>query len=722
MGIKEVYSTKELLELLGYKKASAVIRRAEREVWASQKLQASGGGYLWVFSSMPEATQLEIRTAEARLAIEQESALVVTDSSAVAPQKKTPVLTEKKRKRALDKADLVAQYLNWQKRFGNTVAQKDAFISAYQSGIWPHLLSVFGTKVSWKSLERWKNQLKGDGITALADKRGIAHKGRTILTEQHQLIILGQVLNPNAPAIGEVLPRIHNRFQHEGLQGVSDATIRRFVNRYEAQCFDEFTLWRHGKKAWNDHCAISILRDWNLVEVGDIVIADGHTLNFETLNPETGKATRMTLVLFYDGASNCPLGWDVMATENIASISSAFRHTCMILGKYPKIIYLDNGKAFRAKFFKGTPDFEQAGFLGLYRELGCEVIHAWPYHGQSKTIERFFNTFHELEVAIPSYTGNCIDAKPPRMMRGEKLHRDLYENMGGRPLTLLETIAVIGEWFRQYAGRPQFRTHLNGKSPAELLYEGRGPGVDVRRLDELMLQKTIRTVTKDGIRHEGRLYWNEALRGRRHEVVIRYDNLAPYSVFVYTLDGDPICEALDRHHHQIAAGVHPAAGILGDEGQRKLLSDSLAIKNNQWSQASADMKHLTNVVLAGAQERQKSIESLKDYAFDAPKALPEIKLTKEEITEFEAGMAKAKAKKEAAARGPAYMPSFEKRFKDELARYDYLFKVKHEDGISLVSQDKDWMKYFEGTENYKRNCAKRYEQLREFFEHRACAL
>ena len=100
-------------------------------------------------------------------------------------------------------------------------------------------------------------------------------------------------------------------------------------------------------------------------------------------DPETGKATRMTLLLFFDGASNHPLGWEIMPTENTDCISAAFRRTCLVLGKFPRVVYLDNGRAFRAKFFKGCPDFEQAGFLGLYKDLGCEVIHAWPYHGQS---------------------------------------------------------------------------------------------------------------------------------------------------------------------------------------------------------------------------------------------------------------------------------------------------------------------------------------------------
>lgn len=60
-----------------------------------------------------------------------------------------------------------------------------------------------------------------------------------------------------------------------------------------------------------------------------------------------------------------------------------------MLGKFPRVVYIDNGKAFRAEFFEKTPDFNQAGISGLYTALGCEVVHAWSYHGQSKPIERF---------------------------------------------------------------------------------------------------------------------------------------------------------------------------------------------------------------------------------------------------------------------------------------------------------------------------------------------
>ena len=75
-------------------------------------------------------------------------------------------------------------------------------------------------------------------------------------------------------------------------------------------------------------------------------------------------------------------------------------------------MYLDNGRAFRARFFRGV-DLEQSGFEGLFARLGIKTIFAWPYHGQSKTVERFFGSFAELERLSPTYTGTSIEHKPP---------------------------------------------------------------------------------------------------------------------------------------------------------------------------------------------------------------------------------------------------------------------------------------------------------------------
>ena len=714
MALRETYTTRELAALFGFSTMRSVFLRADREHWKSRERAGRGGGKEWLVSSMPEETQLAIRAAEEKQALGEEKSLPQKQLSSVT----TPaILDDKKRYKALARADLLRQYLVWQRKNGATKTQKAAFVEAYRAGVWPKLLEEIGP-VSWQTLERWKvKQERAGSVLILADRRGVAHRGRTLLTERHQHIILGHVLNPNAPAISQCVREVQRKFQAEGMFVPSDPTIRRFAKAYMTECFDSWTAFREGEKAWNDKCAISLLRNWNLVEVGDVVIADGHTLNFESIDPDTGKPKRMTLVLFYDGASNCPLGWQIMATENTACISAAFRRSCIILGKFPRVIYLDNGRAFRARFFEGCPDFEQAGFLGLYRDLGCTVIHAWPYHGQSKPVERFFGTMHELEVWMPSYTGYDIAHKPARMMRGEKMHRKLYEKMGARPLTLEETKLQVARWFEEYKARPQFRTHLHGATPGAVMEAGRGPGLtpeEMQRLTLLMMQKEVRTITKDGIRINGRLYWHEALFSRRHPVLVRYDEyLNPFSVFVYTLDGTFLCEALDREHHRIACGLHPVARVLGTAEQQEDFRAAAELKQGQKKQSFAGITKMLNAdVLPEAQARVLSVTQLQPRPLPAARPSEPKPPTAEEEAAFAAQRDAAVAAMNAA---PAYTPSALKRWKDSQERYAYLFNVKFEQSIDLVPDDVAWMEAWEQTTEYQTYWKKYFDGLRQVY-------
>lgn len=723
MAIKEVYTSQEVAQLLSLTR-QGVEWKANTERWQSQKRVGRGGGKEWLLSSMPEETRVAIRAAE------EKQALALCPAPAPFPALSlttaTAIMDDKRRYKALARADLVCQYLTWQRRHGATKVQKGEFIIAYKAGAWPKLLEEVGP-VSWQTLERWKlEQERAGSVLALADRRGVTHKGKTMLTEEHKRVILGHVLNPNGAKVSQCVREVQKKFQAVGMALPSEPTIRRFVKHYMEECFDEWTLFREGKKAWNDKCAISLLRDWSLVGVGDVIIGDGHTLNFETLNPATGKPTRMTIVLFYDGASNCPLGWEIMPTENTDSISAAFRRSCIMLGKFPRVVYLDNGRAFRAKYFKGCPDFEQAGFLGLYRDLGCSVIHAWPYHGQSKPIERFFGTFHDMEVWMPSYTGNDIAHKPARMKRGEDLHRQLYTKMGGRPLTMEETLVQVARWFAEYATRPQYRTHLHGRTPGDVFMEGRGEGLspqDMQKLTLFMMQKEVRTITKDGIKVNGRLYWHEKLYSRRHPVLVRYDeHFNPYSVYVYTLDGEPLCEAKDREHYRIASGLHPVARILGTAEQQEELRANLELRKGLERSSTALMRGLLqSIVLPETQARIAALETeTAEILPEKPKTAKVLRLSPPKVTrEEEAALEEAKAQARAEMDAePSYTPSDLMRWKDSQARYAYLFEVKFEQGLELVPADAAWMEAYESTPEFERYLKNRYAALREMYEHK----
>ena len=101
---------------------------------------------------------------------------------------------------------------------------------------------------------------------------------------------------------------------------------------------------------------------------------------------------------------------------------SALRNAVLNLGRIPKIVYQDNGRAFRAKYFQSC-NFDEAGFNGVYANLGIKSVFAKVRNAKAKVIERFFREFQEeFEKMMISYTGTSIQDKPARLMRGEKLH------------------------------------------------------------------------------------------------------------------------------------------------------------------------------------------------------------------------------------------------------------------------------------------------------------
>ena len=155
----------------------------------------------------------------------------------------------------------------------------------------------------------------------------------------------------------------------------SDSSYRRYAEHLRKTRYDKWVLCREGEKAFNDKVEPYIERDLSKIEVGDILVADGHVLNFQVLNPFTGSAVRATLVGFFEWKSGTLAGYEIMMSENTQCIASALRNSILNLGRIPKIVYQDNGKAFRAKYFQHC-NFDEAGFNGVYANLGIKSVFA----------------------------------------------------------------------------------------------------------------------------------------------------------------------------------------------------------------------------------------------------------------------------------------------------------------------------------------------------------
>lgn len=210
MVVKEAYTSNTLAPMMGMTR-QGIDWKAKNENWQSRPRSGRGGGKEWLVSSMPENTRLAIQVAEEKAALaESEPSPALPALSAIT---QAAIMDDSRRNKALARADLVRQYLSWLRRYGHGKKQRQDFIAAYMGGAWPKLLEEVG-KVSWQTLERWKvAQERAGSVLALTDKRGVAHRGRTLLTERHRTVILGHILNPNAPAISQCVNEVQRSFR-----------------------------------------------------------------------------------------------------------------------------------------------------------------------------------------------------------------------------------------------------------------------------------------------------------------------------------------------------------------------------------------------------------------------------------------------------------------------------------------------------------------------------
>ena len=462
---------------------------------------------------------------------------------------------EKSKKVALARLDLLSQWKEFRRKSENKLQADYDFVKLHNTSN-SHLFEILG-KISRGSLHRWKTILNGtEDYTKLIPqyKYSKVNEYRTILTDEEIKIFMGLLLHPNRICIGKAIVLTKYKLQQQGQNFIpTDATFRRYANWFKNNNYDKWILARDGEKALSDKVEPYIKRDASLLEVGDILVADGHVLNFNVINPFTGKPTRATLVGFLDWKSTALVGYEIMLEENTQCIASALRNSIINLDMIPKIVYQDNGRAFRAKYFTDDKGFSELGFNGLYSKLGIETVFARPYNARAKVIERFFKEFQEsFEKLLSSYVGSNIQNKPAYLMRNEKLHKQIHNDYIP---TLDETIKMIDMWLN--FKNSQLCPNAPNKTIAEVLEERKRQNIDINQLDDLMLATEVKTIQRNGIRFLNCDYFDERLYGLKSKVLIKYNLFDLTSIKVYTNKGEYLCTA------ERVTETHPLAKLLG---------------------------------------------------------------------------------------------------------------------------------------------------------------
>src|SRR5574344_632591 len=518
--------------------------------YISREIKVNGGtSYEILFSSLEPEIQQKLREAENK-------------TTALVPHnyKEPDFVSDKTKLTANYRANIVVALQKIRKKYPTKKEADTTFLELYNSGLYlPKAYNFIGS-ISIGTLHRWVRAFeKHESTVCLQHKYKWSKQGEynSILNDEMRNILLTLLLHPSKYNYGKAIKLTKEILRKRGYEELPcDLSFKRFAENFRKNNYAEWVLRREGMKAYHDKVEPYIERDISKIEVGDILVADGHVLNFQVINPFTGRPTRATLVGFLDWKSTALVGYEVMMTESTQCIASALRNSIINLGMLPKVVYQDNGKAFKSRFFQNT-DFEEDLFNGVYANLNIHSVFAKPYNARAKVIERFFREFQEeFEKMMPSYIGTSIEDKPAWIKRGEKLHLKLHENETHNHIpTVLEASKYINNWIEFHNNQPCPNDRT--KTIKECLNSVQKQNIDVQILDDLMMKTEGRTINKHGITFLNMHYRSEAILGIRDKVNIRYSLFDLSKVNVYSKKGEFLCVA-----HRVQK-VHPMARVLG---------------------------------------------------------------------------------------------------------------------------------------------------------------
>lgn len=545
-------SIKDVAEAKGLKSTRSLrleLNKNESK-YISREIKVNGGtSYEILFSSLEPELQDKLRKNEKK-------------STALVPLNYQPpqFVSDQAKMTANFRLNIVLALIKFRRKYSIKKQADSDFLDLYNSGLYLPKAYKFIGSISLGTLHRWLRKYeKYESAECLQPNYKYSKQGEynSILNDEMKQILLTLLLHPSRYNYGKAIKLTKEILKKRGYEQLPcDLSFKRYAENFRKNNYAEWVLRREGMKAYHDKVEPYIERDISKIEVGDVIVADGHVLNFQVINPFTGRPTRATLVGFLDWKSTALVGYEIMMTESTQCIASALRNAIINLGLIPKVVYQDNGKAFKSRFFQNV-DFEEDLFNGVYANLNIHSVFAKPYNARAKVIERFFREFQEeLEKGMPSYIGTSIEDKPAWLKRGEKLHAEWHKKLTDNHIpTVSEASKYINSWIEFHNNQPCPNDRT--KTIKECLNSVQKQNIDVQRLDDLMMKTEGRTINKHGITFLNMHYRSEAILGIRDKVNIRYSLFDLSKVNVYSKKGEFLCVA-----HRVQK-VHPMARVLG---------------------------------------------------------------------------------------------------------------------------------------------------------------
>ena len=460
---------------------------------------------------------------------------------------------------------------------GKTVAQATADYGDYTE-------AAYGVRFSYETLRLWHRQWREHGEAGLIDGRWKPARRGSREDDPFLQEVKFRWLNLRQPTVSECYRQAMYVAKARGWKSRSDPAVRRYLETLPERLV---ILLREGKKAFTDKCEVYIERDYTGLASNQIWCGDHH--RFDVMVNAGGRIVRPWLTAWEDMRSRKIVGWQIFAHDpNQDTIICSFGDGARSHG-VPNVAYVDNGKDYDSRALQGETKrerqlrrqvgkFNESEVAGIVGRLGVGTLHAWPYHGQSKPIERFFGTLEsQWGKQWPTYTGSCTADKP------ENLAKQIER---GKAPSIEEFSASFKGWLDgSYHVMPHAGDGMEGKSPAEVfnlrLVERRtAPDNEL----DLLLQKQTRPVKvrQNGVTYNGLRYGGSepALFPRLGEMVnLLVDPKDVSYVRVFTLDGKHVCRAPANERLPANASAEQLReAIAAKRRNRKLINDYRTVR------------------------------------------------------------------------------------------------------------------------------------------------
>ena len=515
---------------------------------------------------------------------------------------------------------------------GSKVEAKKEWVNLVELGlICQKEYKIIGEKLSFQTLERWDKTMR-DGKNTMDD---LLPKLREIkvgneLEKIHKDTLIKLYCGQNQLKFSECIRLAQKQWKLLQIPEVSEIRCRKFLTDWAHENASTATFLRRGIKALRDDCLPYIERDEDSIRFMDVLVADGHVLNFQIVNPLTGKMCRPTLIAWVDMATRLPVGFEIMYTENTRAVLSAFRNACLNAGAIcgieggilPRAVYMDNGKSFKNKFFTAEADLENdlGGLFERLRPFGLEhIAFARPYNARAKVIERVFRDFGEIERQLPTYCGINIESKPASLKRNEVWHRQQLKNYidNNGKVTLQGSYLIIKDWINEFAERESDGKYLKGRTPLQAVYE-HIPELDfqartlaITHYDYMLMHTKVGRLQRNGFNIGGVWYYNALhfanVAKDDTEYIVKFDVLNPDRILVYHEDETFWCSA----RPWIGQKVHAMAALGSDADREKVAQSNRMLFGIE--------KSVTSAAKSGHFESAGYVE----LPASTPKALPE---------------------------------------------------------------------------------------------------